>query len=241
MNVVTLTDFSPIPRYDGDPWTKALIEEGPSETGPWTSLGEQVLSPVDTDPTNPAARSFTLDNATLNEGWYKVTFKDATNAMQQPVAPVHNVPDETAAYLPLVSDVGALLRTRTKDTLGHELGTFTANTRPTYEQAKRLIDQAADEITSDLDTDIPEGAWRYVKNAITIVAAMKIELSFFSDQVNNNRSVYPQLAQSLADVMLKVEKAVIRETEEAERGEFSNAVKPSYSFPEPTGWETRPM
>jgi hypothetical protein len=239
--VVTLRDFLPIPRYDNKPWTKVLIEEGPTEDGPWTILGNPALSPVDADPTNPQVRAFTVENATLLEGWYRVTFQDLDNDQQLPVAPVKHIPEETLPYQPLLSDVGATLRTRTKDNNGNELGTFTANTRPTAEQAQRMIQQATDDITAGLDTDIPETAWRYIKEAIRIRAAMMIELSFFSDQVNTNRSVYPQLKEELEYWMPMVAKAIVREEEEAISGERGLATSPSFSFPQADSWLDRPM
>jgi phage gp36-like protein len=78
--VVSLTGYRPPPRHPPtvDPWTQARIEESAADAGPWTSLGTQNLSPVDTDPENPRSRNFTVENATLAQGWYRVVFLDAS-------------------------------------------------------------------------------------------------------------------------------------------------------------------
>jgi hypothetical protein len=240
-NVVTFRDYVPIPRYDNKPFTHVLVYEAATRDGPWTEIADLPLIPVDADPRNPQSRNLTVETATLDEGWYYLLFKDVDNDQQLPTEPVHNRPTDTLPYMPLVSDVGALLNSRTKDKNGNYAGTFTADTRPTFEQVSQLIQQAADDITAGLDTDIPEGAWRFVKEAIKTRAAMLVELSFYSDQVNTQRSVYPQLQEDLKELLPQIERSVIREEEEATGGEFGLATRPSYGFPEPSGFETRRM
>lgn len=236
MNVVTLRDFTPIPRYDDKPWTHVTIEEGPTEDGPWTALGDIDLLPVDTDPKYPASRDFTIENATLADGWYVVTFKDEDGDQQLPIEPVHYIPDEAEPYRPLVSDVAELLRARTKDKYGNEVGNFTADTRPNQEQVQELIDQATDDIVADLDTDIPASAYRYVKRLITIRAAMEVELSYWPEQTNTDRSAYRNLKELFDEQLIRVTNAVERETLEEEFGDMP-AASVSYVFNRPINWD----
>lgn len=76
-HVVTLEDFRPIPRYDTLPWTDARIEEASAREGPWAEVESFALSPIDADPTAPAARDFTTDLATVVDGWYRIVWLDA--------------------------------------------------------------------------------------------------------------------------------------------------------------------
>jgi hypothetical protein len=79
--VVSLEGFIPGARYDGQPWTSARIDEGPSTSGPWTSLGVYALTPLDPDPANPGERNFTTTSPNPR-GWYRVTWIDAAAAEQ---------------------------------------------------------------------------------------------------------------------------------------------------------------
>jgi hypothetical protein len=80
--VVTLANFSPGIRLDGKPWTQAIIEEGALERGPFAAIDTQALSPLDTDPTKPQARSFTTTKATRESGWYRIKFQDGEGNSQ---------------------------------------------------------------------------------------------------------------------------------------------------------------
>lgn len=97
--VVSLEDVRPSPRYDGEPWTQARFEEGTASTGPWTTLETIALSPVDSDPANPAYRSFTTDLASDTEGlWYRIVFLDAGGDTGLPTFPIQNVADSRPVY-----------------------------------------------------------------------------------------------------------------------------------------------
>lgn len=189
--IVTFTDYTPVIRYDGSPWVRARIDEAPSEDGPWTPIQFFTLDPVDDDPENPALRNFTTGAATLTTGWCRVVWlDDASDESESP--PVQNV-QVVRDWRPLVSDVGELIRTRTIDTSSNELGTFTEATRPTYEQASRIVDQAVDKLEAKFGPVMKaelEGAARTV---VALRAAMLIELSFFGEQIAAGRSPYPQL------------------------------------------------
>jgi hypothetical protein len=98
--------------------------------------------------------------------------------------------------LPTVDEVGALLRARTQDDNDQELGTFTDVTRPTAVEAERMIRQAAnvvygatgspDALVCDTADQLKEqiGYW------ISLLAAMLIELSYFPEQIEAERSAF---------------------------------------------------
>lgn len=81
--VVSFVDYRPVARYDGVPWTDALIEESESRDGPWNQIDDVALLPPDADPSAPAVRSFTTAKATLESGWYRVTFADASGGRSE--------------------------------------------------------------------------------------------------------------------------------------------------------------
>jgi hypothetical protein len=146
MTVVTLIDYQPGPRYDGQPWTKARIEEASASTGPWTAIDEVVLDPVDTNPSLPRTRNFTTDNATLDHGWYRVVFIDADGS-EQLTAPVAF--DAAVTWIPTVQDIADLSPVYTRGAIeqdGQELGTFDAGTDPTASQVQALIGVAVREV-----------------------------------------------------------------------------------------------
>ena len=183
---------------DGNPWTQVLIYEAASQNGPWTLIDTQNLSAlpggVDVDPKQPQSRSFTTVQAQLVEGWYQVNFKDAA-AHVAVFDPIHNVEDLPQEWLPTITDVALLTITRTKDKYGNELGTFTSATRPTNVQTSEIIVDAADKVTDTIGSNIPEVLWRDAAAVIAERAAMDIELAYFPEQVNTDRSPYRLLEQ----------------------------------------------
>ena len=75
--IVSFKDFELEPRYDGTQWTQVRINEGNSETGPWTVIDTQPIVAA-TDPSDPLPISFTTDNANMQPGvgWYKIQLID---------------------------------------------------------------------------------------------------------------------------------------------------------------------
>lgn len=99
--VRSFTSFRPSPRYDSVPWNRVRVQEAPAPTGPWTTIDTQGLSPLDADPSKPANRSFTTDDATLADGWYKIVFLDASD-LEDAATPIKF--PETGGY-PTVSEL----------------------------------------------------------------------------------------------------------------------------------------
>lgn len=137
--VVSLEDYRPSPRYDGEPWTDARIEEAPASTGPWVTLETQVLVPVDADPQNPAYRNFTTDLGTAEEQWYRIVFLDADASTGLPTVPVQNVEDDRVVYCS-VSELATVLK---------------VNATSRHDSLMRVLKAASDEIDHEIGaTDI---------------------------------------------------------------------------------------
>lgn len=134
--VVSLEDFRPSPRYDALAWTQARIEEGTASVGPWTVLETQNLSPVDSDPANPAYRNFTTQLGTGADLWYRIVFLDASGDTGLPTFPIQNVADDRPVYAS-ATELAQLLRVQesqrhaalvrvlkaASDEIDHEVGT----------------------------------------------------------------------------------------------------------------------
>lgn len=230
--VVSFTDFMPEPRFDGTSWTHLTVEESAAETGPFTLI-DTINFAVDPDPAHPIARSFTTVHATLQSGWYKVTFLDAAGGFG-PVAPVTMEAVGEVDFLASVADVGLELLSRTKDSFGNILGTFTANTIPTDTQVSNIIDRVAPVVGDALGDDVPPSLWDDARKLMAVRAAMQVETSFFSDQVNTGRSVYPQLKEQYDAELLRLQKqiALLEETGSLSPVASAAGVRPAYSFPD---------
>ena len=143
--VVTLEDFRPSPRYDGEPWTDAQIYEGTASDGLFTLLETIPILPVDSDPENPAYRNFTTDLGTADELWYQIVFVDADMSTGQPTTPIQNVADDRPVYAS-VSELAQLLR---------------VNSTQRHNALMRVLKSAADEIDHEIGTvDINGGCPR---------------------------------------------------------------------------------
>lgn len=229
--IITITDFRPPPRVDTVPWSMARIEEAASPDGTWTVLIDQALSPIDPDPTQPAVRAFTFA-ATLEHGWYQVTFLDGEGG-QAVAAPVHNAERSGELYRPTVSQIGALLRQRTiaKSSGGREIGTFTADTRPSAEQVEDIIDDAVAQVQMDIGQTLPEKVWDMAQSVIGLYSAMLVELTFFAGDVAANRSPYAQFEKLYAARLASLKTAVTEAASGGEPGSVDTSLTPIYSFP----------
>jgi len=99
----------------------------------------------------------------------------------------------TVPWRPSVDDVAALLRARTKDASGNEIGTFTDQTRPTDAEVEMLITNGCAKIASLVGWDVPADAQAEALHLAAIVAACEVELSYWPEQVRADRSPYAQL------------------------------------------------
>jgi hypothetical protein len=133
--IVSFTDYTPVPRFDAIAWTDVEIEEADNYDGAWSLLDTQPLVPVDADPSDPAARSFTV-LGTESELWYRVRFKDANGDYSEYTEPVENVPDDTdATPYATVAELASILK---------------VNAVTNAEALERVLTTAALEIDSEL-------------------------------------------------------------------------------------------
>lgn len=114
----------------------------------------------------------------------------------------------TVDYTPTIADVAALIRARTKDSNGNEVGTFTGATRPTDAQAQEAIDHATVAIREKVGA-VGAACADVAKLAVTYGAAAEIELSYFPEQARTDRSPYQFLLQRYEQLLTGVEQCVL--------------------------------
>jgi hypothetical protein len=107
--------------------------------------------------------------------------------------PTPTPPTDPDQLKPYVEDVARLIRARTKDDQGREVGTFTADTRPTADQVEAHIEAALGLVSTRLPSVIPDRLQPAVRNLVAYRAALQIEKSYFPEQVRSDRSAYTQL------------------------------------------------
>lgn len=120
-------------------------------------------------------------------------------------------------YACTVKDVAALIRARTKDASGNELGIFTADTRPTDVQAQEAIDHAVILVHTAVGY-IGDTCSDLATQAVAIGAAAEIELSYFPEQSRTDRSAYTFLIQRYTSVLLGLAECVAGSLPSAEGG-----------------------
>jgi hypothetical protein len=102
---------------------------------------------------------------------------------------------------PTPENVAALLRARTKDTGGRELGEWTSETRPTLAQVQETLSLASAIVVARTGEPVSSCAGSFAI-AVVFEAACIIEKSYFPEQVESGRSQYDQL-RAEADAVLE--------------------------------------
>lgn len=182
--VRTFTGIIPPARADELPWVEAQIHEAETRSGPWVEIDSFVFTDPDDDPAAPAPRDFTTEEAQHATAWYRIVFADADGDTAD--GPWFFIDDDgQPSWLPSVQEVAGLVwaRTKEKGSGGQRVGTFTANTSPTAEEALRLIRQAGWRVAAKLTADpckanLREGA----RAATALYASMLIESSYWPEQ-----------------------------------------------------------
>lgn len=100
-----------------------------------------------------------------------------------------------------VADVAALLRARTKDDSGNELGDFTADTRPTDVEVEELIEQAADMVLAVANGDVPSRLYGFGRHVVALRTAMMVELTYWPEQVQRENSPYQHIRGMFEDAL----------------------------------------
>jgi hypothetical protein len=102
---------------------------------------------------------------------------------------------------PTVDQVALLLRARTKDSQGNEVGTFDSDTRPTDDQVEEQIDAAMGlvGIRAPSTANMTSEQVTAFQALVAYRAALRIEKSYFPEQVRTDRSAYTQLREEYLD------------------------------------------
>jgi hypothetical protein len=95
-------------------------------------------------------------------------------------------------WLPSPDDVGAEIRSRTKDGGNNELGTFSPTTRPTRDQLYPLVDAVVARITRRCGR-VPEDLYDDARRVAALGVAIKVERTYFPEQVASGNSPYPEM------------------------------------------------
>lgn len=211
--VISLTDYRPSPRFDDLPWTEARLEGGAAEAGPFTEIETFTLDPVDADPADPASRSFTTEDAPDGTAWFRIVFVDG-DGDEQPTTPI---PVNAApSWRPSTAEVAAQIPLRVRDEPGNVLTDFTndGKTRPSRTQVERIVTGAVKDTVTAVGTlencsadnvsDLREGA----KDAATLRAAMRVERTFFPDQIGSDLSAYEAIRDELKEKLKTLVEAV---------------------------------
>jgi hypothetical protein len=107
-----------------------------------------------------------------------------------------------------IEDVAAIIRARTKDSSGNELGTFTAETRPTDAQCQEAITHQVEVLHTKVGRVGPD-CTGVAQMAVAWGAAAEIELSYFPEQARTDRSPYTYLKQQCDDLTEGVVQCVL--------------------------------
>jgi hypothetical protein len=99
----------------------------------------------------------------------------------------------TVPWRPTVDDVAALIRARTKDASGNELGTFTDKTRPTDAEVEQLITNGCAKVATLVGWTIPDEAEPEATHLAALWTACEVEQSYWPEQVRSERSPFAQL------------------------------------------------
>lgn len=237
---VTLEGYKPSPRFDGTPWTSYRVQEALAKAGPWTDIETGALSPLDSDPTNPAVRNFTVDTDTI-DGWYRVVFVDAgTN--EEYTIPRWNHDSPNLVYLPTVDQVARKTMSRCRDKFGNQKGTFDQTTTPTDEQVEDIIFDVVTDVADVIGDSVPDELIDDAQQVVALKAAMRIETDFFPEQIRATRSPYPQLEAEYETQLGRLQRAIILYGEGDVVVDAGPSLSASGGFPDAsTDWLTRRM
>lgn len=102
------------------------------------------------------------------------------------------------------------MRTRTKNRLGNELGEFTEETKPTLEAAEKILETATSKVVGKIGTAEPcsDELAGDAAACIHLLAAMMIELTYFPEQVDSNRSPYEKYKELYDEDLATLTEAV---------------------------------
>lgn len=104
-------------------------------------------------------------------------------------------------WAPTLVDVAALIRARTKDRVGNEVGTFTADTRPTGVEVQAFITEAVNHVSLRAGPRLPDNAKSDARDAAALRAAYRVERSYWPEQLARDSSSYEALKAEYDQLM----------------------------------------
>jgi len=143
---------------------------------------------------------------------------------------------------PTLAEVAALLRARTLDEYGNEIGMFTEDTTPTDDQAQEIVDSAYNLVKiriGRIDTfsaDLIDAA----KTVVTLLAARLIETVYYPEQAAQEQSAAALYAAMYEESIVALEGA-IRDNSATTRTGFMSSIPmkglAATEEPWPINWE----
>lgn len=136
-----------------------------------------------------------------------------------------SVPD----WAPSVESVAVYVISRTVQRNGSFVATFSDTTRPTANQVAELADQAAEEVLSVVGGSVPEVLEPTARRVSSILAAADVELTYFPNTLNTDRSAYDRLRDRYREALA----ALVKSVGELNTSDSSTAAsgRALYSFP----------
>lgn len=127
------------------------------------------------------------------------------------------------ATVPTIADVAALIRARTKDRNGNEIGTFNPDTRPTDDQVGDAIAHAVASVHQKVGA-VGSACADIARLCAAYGAAAEIELSYFPEQQRTDRSPYDALIARWQELLEGVRSCVLGDLPgtDAGTGEITN-------------------
>lgn len=136
------------------------------------------------------------------------------------------MPNNSDSYRPTIAQVGSILRARTKDKFGTELGTFNEDTRPTGQQVEDLIDLALGDTAAALGQSVPSVLWQPATMLVAINTANLIQASYWPEQVESDNAVFEFWTDWYTNGLKRLAMAVSDELDGGSEGEDSTATFP---------------
>lgn len=249
--VISFEDYQPSQRHTSPAtfWQTVTIQESSpdvaGEPTTWATI-DALSVPTYTDQLEPPVFSFTTENGTQAPGWYRVVFSDAAGN-EEFTQPIYY--GGAYQFRPSTAEVAKLVPTRTRGDSMQDQDDFHENSRPTKEQVEALTVDAEAEVNNRLSSysgAIPHKHHRKITYAMTLYAAMLVELTRYPEQIGTQRSAYDQIKKLYDEAMTQLEQALGIIPEGADTGTgavVSGYGEPKYAFPEDrgglVGWDTK--
>ena len=227
----TLYGAQPPGRADGTAWDRVRVEESATKDGAYTAVVTQAIA-IDATPETPDPINITFQSA-LSTGWFRLVFLDPSNNESPPTEPVLDDGSDTPTSVsrPNTQAVANLLTTRTRTVGGEVIGDFSAATTPTKAQVESRIAEAYNFVIGRFgDIDDPFLSAK-ATHLIAIYSAMMVELSYYPEQINNDRSPYRELKKLFDDGMDELYETLFPEADDGGPTGPGFAMTPDYGFP----------